>query len=315
MIGEKPFFDKPFFLEWVLDSLPALIYVRELDSDRLIYVNASFEKILGIPRAALKNKASAWLEAVHPEDKELVESYTGLQNKDGDFEITFRILRPDGSIRWFQTKGIIIKNPSGKPAMSAGIAYDITNLKEALNINAKLLQERDRLLISLKTLADTDSLTSIFNRRAFLNLAEHEFARAKRLQRPLSAMMVDIDAFKDFNDRYGHTSGDRAIHTVAESCQANVRTIDVIGRYGGDEFCILLPEVELGHALEIAERLRQKIESLSISPGFNLQRKLSVSIGVASMTEDMPNLVALIDNADKALYKAKAGGRNRSAGY
>lgn len=315
MIGDKLFFDKPFFLEWILDSLPALIYVRELDSDRLLYVNASFEKMLGIPRATLKNKSSAWLEAIHPEDKELVAGYTGLQNKGGDFEIAFRILRPDGSIRWFQTKGIIIKNLSGKPAMSAGIAYDITNLKEALNINAKLLQERDRLLVQLKTLADTDSLTSIFNRRAFLSLAEHEFARAKRLERPLFAMMVDIDAFKHFNDQYGHTSGDKAIQAVAECCQASVRTIDIIGRYGGDEFCILIPEVELEHAMVIAERIRRKIEMLSFPAGRNLQGKPTVSIGVACMTDDMPNLVALIDNADKALYRAKAGGRNRLAAY
>jgi diguanylate cyclase (GGDEF)-like protein len=315
MANEKPFFDKPFFLEWVLDTIPAMIYVRDLDGDRLLYVNASFEKMLNITHAKLKSNPTAWLDAVHPEDRELVAGFTGPRNKDGDFEITFRIIHPDGSIRWFQTKGITIKNPSGKPAMSAGIAYDITDLKEALNINTKLLQERDRLLFQLKSLADTDALTSIFNRRAFLNLAEHEFARAKRLERALTAMMLDIDSFKLYNDHYGHTAGDRVIHAVAKCCQSSVRSIDIIGRYGGDEFCILIPEVNPELVMEIAERMRANIESLSRSPELNLKKRITVSIGVANLTEDMPNLVALIDDADKALYKAKARGGNQSMAY
>jgi diguanylate cyclase (GGDEF)-like protein len=164
----------------------------------------------------------------------------------------------------------------------------------------------------LKKLATTDSMTGLFNRRHFLTLADTEWIRYQRYQRPLSLLMVDIDHFKTVNDRYGHAVGDQAINSVANACQQNKRSPDTVGRLGGEEFAMLLPETDSVQAAVVAERLRESVEGHVVS-GHGVQFTVTISVGIASATSSMPGIEALLRAADQALYRAKGEGRNRIA--
>jgi diguanylate cyclase (GGDEF)-like protein len=173
--------------------------------------------------------------------------------------------------------------------------------KEAALENA--LQEVQRLAI-------TDYLTSLYNRRHFSKVGEDEVQRARRYRRSLSAIMLDIDHFKRVNDTYGHTVGDKILQGVAECCRHELRGVDVVGRYGGDEFVILLPENDLVAAEQVAERLRKSIAKrrLNTTKG---PAKVTASLGVVTMDSENPTLETLLTRADQALYVAKQQGRNR----
>jgi diguanylate cyclase (GGDEF)-like protein len=168
----------------------------------------------------------------------------------------------------------------------------------------------ENALHEVQRLAITDSLTSLYNRRHFSKVGEDEVQRACRYGRSLSAIMLDIDHFKRLNDTFGHTVGDQILQGVAASCRKTLRGVDVLGRYGGDEFVILLPENDRAAAVQVAERLRKKIAHIKLNTTKG-QAKVTASLGVASVDCDKPSLETLLTQADNALYVAKRRGRNR----
>jgi len=192
---------------------------------------------------------------------------------------------------------------------------DIEELYARINIGRRILDLEERLTMAneqLQAMAMHDSLTQLLNRRAIYNHAEAELNRAKRDAEPLSLLLIDIDIFKRVNDTHGHLIGDYAICHVADRIRASVRSYDWIGRWGGDEFLVVLPETNPHGGNIVAERIRQAIYScpLPLHTGDNLY--LSVSIGISSA--DVPEaliLEMLLQQADKALYQAKQSGRNR----
>lgn len=169
--------------------------------------------------------------------------------------------------------------------------------------------ENARIFEEAQNQAITDALTGVYNRRGLFQLGEFEFQRARRIGRPLSAMMMDIDHFKRVNDRHGHAIGDQILEQLVERCRRNSRPIDLIGRYGGEEFALLLPEAKLEEARLIGERLRLAIMSEPFETDAG-DRRITVSAGVAEMSPSDTSLHALIARADAALYDAKGAGRN-----
>jgi diguanylate cyclase (GGDEF)-like protein len=157
--------------------------------------------------------------------------------------------------------------------------------------------------------ATTDSMTGLFNRRHFLDQADAEWSRFQRYQRPLSMLMVDIDHFKQVNDRYGHAVGDETIVAVAGACAKGKRQSDIVGRLGGEEFAILLPETELAQATIVADRLCKAIAG-HVMMAHKVQFKVTASIGIAAASVSMSGLDVLMRAADQALYQAKTQGRN-----
>jgi diguanylate cyclase (GGDEF)-like protein/PAS domain S-box-containing protein len=174
--------------------------------------------------------------------------------------------------------------------------------------------ENARLFEQVQQFAMLDELTGLYNRRHFFKMAEREFDRARRYNSPLAAIMLDIDYFKHVNDTYGHAVGDSVLRAVAVCCQSNLRDVDLLGRYGGEEFVVLLPENDPTGVRQAAERLRQCVSELSIETGQGLLN-ITISLGAACLSETEPDLMALLNCADDALYAAKRAGRNRVTLY
>ncbi|MDP1547112.1 MAG: GAF domain-containing protein, partial [Anaerolineales bacterium] len=188
---------------------------------------------------------------------------------------------------------------------------DDEDLVVGLAADAAIAIENARLFGKVEQLAITDSLTGVHNRRHFLELAEHEFQRARRYRRPVSMIMLDIDHFKKVNDTYSHAIGDQVLRAVAARCRETLRTIDFMGRFGGEEFLLLLPENDLEGARSAAERLRQRVAEAPIQTDRGLV-SVTISLGVDAITADCPNLKTMLDRVDAAMYAAKEGGRNQT---
>lgn len=183
----------------------------------------------------------------------------------------------------------------------------------AVAITAVVVTRQLLLLRQLRAIAVTDGLTGLPTRQHFSEVAGREFARATRYQRSLSAILLDIDGFKHINDRHGHAVGDEALRLVARQMRETFREIDVLGRYGGDEFVVLLPESTEGGALSAAQRLvRAVAESVVMAQGGRVP--ITFSAGAAN-AEGCPDLPGLLRRADEALYRAKDAGRDRVVAF
>jgi diguanylate cyclase (GGDEF)-like protein len=179
-------------------------------------------------------------------------------------------------------------------------------------IERKRTEKEIRLLnAELEQLALTDYLTNLYNRRYFMQRGAEEFKRVSRYSQPLALLMLDIDEFKKINDTNGHEAGDLALQRVAAALKSSLREIDILGRIGGEEFAVLLPNTLLPAAILLAERIRQSIANMLFQmPGGVLNGTLTISIGVATFTDEMSGIDDLLRNADAALYSAKNSGRN-----
>jgi diguanylate cyclase (GGDEF)-like protein len=177
----------------------------------------------------------------------------------------------------------------------------------ALAGQAAAAYENARLFARVQELATTDGLAGAYNRRHLTEIATAQLAVAQRNHRPMAAMMIDIDYFKRVNDTSGHAAGDAVIRRVAEVLRGHVRHPDVFGRYGGEEFAVVLGEMH-GDPLETAERLRSAVEATSVT-GHGEPIRVTISIGMAELKPD-DTLESLLGRADQALYRAKESGRN-----
>ncbi|MDR5891181.1 GGDEF domain-containing protein [Halomonas mongoliensis] len=186
-------------------------------------------------------------------------------------------------------------------------------LQEERVQNQQLTEEiahRKSLEAQLRSLAERDGLTGLNSRGHFMERARELLQRAQFDGAPFSLLMIDVDHFKAINDTWGHRQGDSVLKAIAETCKHSLRPQDVIGRFGGEEFIVALPDTRPEEARRVAERLRQRVAALSFDddmPG----HRLAVTIGIAGVVDEATDLDALIHQADQALYAGKHGGRNR----
>jgi diguanylate cyclase (GGDEF)-like protein len=201
-----------------------------------------------------------------------------------------------------------------KPCDMAELQVRVRAGQRIIDLQSRLLEAQEEL----RRQATHDALTEIWNRRAILDILQREVERSRRDGQPLGVIMADVDRFKSINDTRGHPAGDRVLHDVAQNIKASLRTYDSVGRYGGEEFLIVLPRCPANSATEIAERVRHSIESQPI-PIEAASLDVTMSLGVASSESGGEGEVTLLQNngqkliaaADEALYKAKQDGRNR----
>lgn len=241
------------------------------------------------------------LRQIHADDKDKVKhALLDAFDSNSPIEITFRSLRADGSVRYLQARAAIRWDaPNGQPRI-LGTVLDVTRLSEAVEAAHRR--------------ANTDGLTGALNRNGFWERARREFDRWQRYGQPTALMMVDLDGFKQLNDRHGHSFGDEVLRSVVGCIEHQLRSSDVFARYGGDEFALVIPNSDLPSALDLGERLRDALTRLSLSvDGAERSGLVAASVGVATLQPGNQDIEQALNRADKALYQAKGAGRNRVA--
>lgn len=197
-----------------------------------------------------------------------------------------------------------LKGLSGRIEQICLIIYDVTDVAT----NRRQLQAANK---ELQRLSSTDRLTGLFNRGHWEEMLRQEYARHRRYERNAALVMFDIDHFKGINDTFGHQAGDAVIQQTADLIQQSARDADIAGRYGGEEFVVLLPDTDSEGALIFAERLRQSIEAHDVvHEGEHI--RFTISLGIADLSQPTSGYAQLIERADQALYASKSAGRNQS---
>ncbi len=177
-----------------------------------------------------------------------------------------------------------------------------------------LALRRVHLYQEIEQVAITDSLTEVHTRRYLIERFQEELKRSKARNIKMSFLMTDVDFFKKFNDKYGHLTGDQILRETGFLISENIREIDIAGRYGGEEFCVILPDTDCQGAQYAAERIRKAIEGATIK-AYDASVKVTVSIGTSTFSDDGKKMDELIDKADWALYRAKKMGRNKVCSF
>ncbi len=274
-----------------------LMAISTLEEGRFVDVNRIFLDVLGYSRAEVVGKTSQDLKLfANPEDRERILSLFKELGRVINFALDIRDKAGNLHAGLFSVEGIQTHD-QGRLLMTSLV--DITREKRL----QETLEETNR---ALQRKADIDGLTGLYNHAFLIDALEKEIERSRRYGGALSVVMIDIDHFKKFNDSYGHQVGDAVLKEVAGLLQAGSRTIDVAGRYGGEEFMLVLPNTKSTGAYEVAERIRRKIAASEFTPA---GRKITISAGVAEFGGQ--KLDALIHEADERMYAAKRHGRDR----
>ena len=229
--------------------------------------------------------------------KVIIDEFVALSNGERFFEAEFKSKTLDGKMYDVLLR---VSVPDGYEKSFSRVIVTIQNITEA-----------KRLERHLKTMAQQDSLTKLLNSRAISKRLEEELIRAKRYHANLSCLMLDVDYFKVVNDKFGHQRGDQILKRVASVIKNSLRRSDIVGRYGGDEFFVILTETESKNAKIAAERIRKLISSLSFKFQKKIPLKITISVGISGYpSKEVKDFRDLIAQSDKALYLAKASGRD-----
>lgn len=301
--------------------------IWQLDADmRFTFLNPASEKIRGYKAEELLGQSvmtlytPAGLEIVKRVMRERDERIArGVDTPAICFET--QQYRRDGSVMWVETTSSRIVDDNGKLVGYVGITRDVDARirdREALEeANRQLnlrLEEISSLQARLWQQAVRDALTGLYNRHYLHDMLNREFVRAARSGAPICVMLLDVDHFKQINDAHGHRMGDMVLREVAHLLQSHARESDVVCRWGGEEFLVLLPGMDQAAAMARAESLRAALETLRFD-GITAELQVTASFGCAAYPQDATLPEALIHCADQALYAAKAGGRNRVTSY
>ena len=240
-------------------------------------------------------------EKLHPDDFQntMDAMLEHLYGKASVYEAEYRIQAKGGSYKWYYDRGKITQyDEDGKPVFLAGIVFDITEKKE-MQLD---LEHKNRILAELSSI---DGLTKISNHRTLIERLHYDIAEANRSKKPLSLAMFDIDNFKKVNESKGHIFGDKVLVDIASIIQENTRETDLAGRYGGEEFMVILSNADISVASKISERIGQSVAGLC----FKDELSVTISGGIKQYSGEDAN--SLINAADVNLYEAKKQGKNR----
>ena len=286
-------------LSTVLDSLDALVYVSDMESHELLFFNEYGKTIWGDAQGKI-----CWqtLQSGQSGPCEFCTNNKLVDNNGQTTGVYVWEFQNTVNGHWYQCRDQAIQWIDGR-IVRMEIATDITDRKHAEE-ELKAAKEQ------AEALSRSDGLTGLNNRRAFYDDGEKILHQAKRYAHPMSLIMLDVDYFKKIYDMYGHIAGDAVLVSLANILKKNVREVDILGRLGGEEFAVILPEVTLPDAITMAERLRTEIEAVKVSSNDG-DISITASFGLATLTEEQVSLEELINIADNSLYNAKRHGRNR----
>ena len=291
--------------EALVEQIPAIVYQDAIDESwTTVYVSPQIENLLGVKPEAWTGDSKLWVEMLHPDDRDraIEEVDRGIESGE-PYTVEYRMVGRDGRVKWFQDTAVMLRDADGNPAFTHGVMLDITERREA--------EER------VAYLAYHDNLTGMPNRAMFDELLELSLARARRADRGVSVLALDIDNFKLINDSLGHETGDRLIVQIAARLQEATRDTDLVARPGGDEFLMLLADLDQASpvvdqdgaaiaAQAVAHRVLDAFEAPFEVDGTELY--VTASIGISVFPLDAADATSLLRNADSAVYLAKASG-------
>jgi diguanylate cyclase (GGDEF)-like protein/PAS domain S-box-containing protein len=289
----------------LVEQIPAIVYQDKTDESwSTVYVSPQITTLLGVLPEEWTGESKLWLEMLHPDDRDraIEEVDRGIESGE-PYTVEYRMVARDGRVKWFQDTAVMLRDTDGNPAYTHGVMLDITERREA--------EER------LTYLAYHDSLTGMPNRAMFDELLELSLARARRADRGVAVLALDVDNFKLINDSLGHEVGDHLITQIAARLQEATRDTDLVARPGGDEFLMLLADLEQtspvvdenGAAISaqaVAHRVLESFEAPFEVDGTELY--VTASIGISVFPLDAADATSLLRNADSAVYLAKANG-------
>ena len=300
-------------LSTLFDILAFSILLKK-DLDLYVYCDESSSRLFvdGVVQNTIKTFSFITGERINPE------------------QITKRLAMRQFESRWKGTSDGRLKSHISLPLINEGKVLGCASLNSTLTnaFDAQALQffslityqmassmTHSQVISSMKDMAIYDTLTHLYNRRHLDQVLEEEFRNSKLSKQPVSIIMVDIDHFKPINDHYGHDEGDRALIHIASILKGSVRNYDIVSRFGGEEFLVILPKTMMKDAVVIAERIRRSVETTPLSVG-DEKVYLTISLGVAAIPAIWPDSKEeFIKCADIALYEAKDKGRNRVCFY
>lgn len=292
----------------LLESTKAIPWKIDWATMTFSYIGPQIEALLGWAPSTWKT-VHDWADRMHPDDREAVVNFCVAQSQAGtDHEADYRALTRDGGYVWLRDVVHVERNDNGEVQALIGFMFDISERKRNEEKLAQLQHELERLSF-------TDGLTGVGNRRMFDNVLAREWTAGAASAAPLSLIITDIDFFKSYNDYYGHVQGDACLKQVAGILRDAVGPDHFLGRFGGEEFAMVLANTDADAAVAIAERCRNAIAGASIphmrSP---YDQRVTASFGVGTvLPDDRTDATAFLNLIDAQLYHAKDNGRNRIA--
>jgi diguanylate cyclase (GGDEF)-like protein/PAS domain S-box-containing protein len=271
------------------------VYYRTNAQGGVQQVGPGVRRVLGYEPEEIVGRTA---ESYYPQSKDRDAFKKAIQERGEVSDFPGQMVRSDGEVIDISISSHALYDEGGAYAGVEGIYRDVT--------------QRKNLERELHKLASTDMLTGLANRRALFETAESMFRQAGHSHQPLTLLTLDLDHFKSVNDRFGHIGGDRALVTMGEEVRAELRSTDLLGRTGGEEFVVLLPNITAEQGVAMAERILQRLRAKVLWPSAGEHaRGITASVGVAERRETDQSIYEWLDRADKALYQAKQQGRDR----
>ena len=290
----------------LIERLPAVTYLDNLETGETQYVSPQITDLFGITPEDWKASPDAWLGPVHPDDRERAgAAFVEAMEAGRPFHAEYRVVSPDGVVRWVVDRTVILPRVDGQPTLTQGMIFDITDRKSA---------EQE-----LSHRAYHDPLTGLPNRDQFRAALDEAILSARTHERAVAVMYVDLDDFKLVNDGFGHEVGDEFLVAVGERLRGATRASDLVGRDGGDEFLVLMPDLpaDLDDATRAAELAAARVREALLQPvsAASAELDVSASVGVSLFPFDAADTQTLLKHADAAMYDAKAAGRDACRFY
>ncbi|HEX6844649.1 MAG TPA: EAL domain-containing protein [Actinomycetota bacterium] len=289
----------------LVEQIPAIVYQDLADENwTTVYVSPQITTLLGVTPEEWTGESTLWSQMLHPEDRNraIEEVDRGIESGE-PYTVEYRMVARDGRVRWFQDTAVMLPDPEGRPVMTHGVMLDITERKEA--------EER------LAYLAYHDRLTGLPNKAMFDELLELAIARGRRHELGVAVLALDVDDFKLVNDSLGHEVGDRLITELAARLREATRETDLVARQGGDEFLLLIADVDTASpvpdsdglaivAESVVHRIQEALALPFVIDGTELY--VTASIGISTFPDDADDAGAMLRNADAAMFRAKSAG-------